>query len=138
MAQHLKMKWDKGCRLGIHEIDSQHRLLFAIAGELYEIEKPEDHGPEIRYVIDHIRKYVNEHFIFEEQAMEQSGYPGFQDHREAHRKIVEEINHTLTSSKTLASLKYQLEYLMTVWVREHILAEDRQFAIWHRNNVHTP
>lgn len=138
MSQNLKMKWNSNCRLGIHEIDSQHRLLFAIAGELYEIEKPEGHGPEIRYVIDHIRKYVNEHFIFEEQVMEQSGYPGLQEHRESHRKIVEEINHTLTSSKSLASLKEQLEYLMAVWVREHILAEDRQFAVWHKNNVHNP
>ena len=129
------MKWDSTCRLGIHEIDSQHRLLFAIAGELEDIEKPDEQGPEIRYVIDHIRKYVKEHFHFEEQVMEKTGCPGLPKHRTAHKQIVDEVKHTLTSSKNLTALKEQLEYMMTVWIRDHILDDDRKFADWSKEAV---
>lgn len=129
-----QMKWNKDCRLGIHEIDSQHRLLFAIAGEIDDIENPDDEGPELRYVIDHIRKYVKEHFDFEESFMENAGYPKLADHITAHKHIVEEVNHTLTSSKNLTGLKDQLSYMMNVWVKDHILDHDRQFALWHARN----
>lgn len=132
MAQ--QMKWEKNCRLGIHEIDSQHRLLFAIANELEDIKNPDDQGHEIRYVIDHIRKYVKEHFEFEEQFMESINYPKLSEHKVAHKSIIDEVNHTLTSSKNLKALKDQLDYLMTVWVKDHILDYDKQYALWYASN----
>lgn len=129
------MKWDKHCRLGLDDMDTQHRLLFAIAGELDEIHNPEEQGPEIKYLINHIRKYVNEHFAYEEAFLEQNNYPDLEKHKEMHKTIVEEINHTLTKSKDLSSLLDQLRYLMTVWIKEHILETDKRYAMWFNNNI---
>ena len=129
-----QFKWNKGCRLGIDDIDSQHRLLFAIAGELQDIVKPDEQGPEIKYLIDHVRKYVNEHFQYEELFMEKIDYPELSEHRKIHKYIVEEINHTLTSSKNLKNLKEQLDYLMTIWIKDHILVQDKKYAEWYSKN----
>ena len=129
------MTWNKHCRLGIDDMDTQHRLLFAIAGELDEIHNPEDQGPEIKYLINHIRKYVQEHFTYEESFLEKHNYPDIEKHRESHKIIVEEINHTLTKSKDLHSLLDQLRYLMNVWVKDHILETDKRYALWYNNTV---
>lgn len=129
------MKWDKHCRLGLDDIDTQHRLLFAIFGELDEIHNPEEQGPEIKYLINHIRKYVQEHFAYEESFLEKHNYPDLEKHRKDHRIIVEEINHTLTQSKDLHSLLDQLRYLMTIWIKNHILEMDKLYAMWYKNTV---
>ena len=128
------IKWSKECRLGIDDIDSQHRLLFAIAGELDDIDNPKEQGPEIRYMVDHIRKYVSEHFQYEEKFMEKVNYPHLPEHRDVHKRIIEEVNHTLTSSKDLPGLKEQLEFLMNAWIKEHILGLDKQFAAWYASH----
>jgi hemerythrin len=129
------IRWTKECRLGIDDIDSQHRLLYAIAGEIQEIDNPEEQGPEIKYFIDHVRKYIKEHFEFEEAFMEQIGYPGLNEHRKIHKIIVEEINHTLTSSKNLTAMTQQIDYLMNIWVKDHILIQDRKYAEWYYSNM---
>jgi hemerythrin len=125
------MTWTRDCRLGLDDIDTQHRLLFAIAAEAYEIDHPESQGPEIKYLINHIRKYVTEHFAHEEAFLDAISYPDRDRHKEAHRKIIEEINHTLTRSGNLSDLVEQIRFLMTVWIRDHILDMDKQFAVWY-------
>lgn len=109
--------------------------LSSIAGELDEIHNPEEQGPEIIYLINHIRKYVQEHFTDEEAFLEKHNYPDLDKHRETHKSIVAEINHTLTKSKDLHSLLDQLRYLITVWIREHILETDKRYAMWYKSTL---
>ncbi|MBU1172501.1 MAG: hemerythrin family protein [Proteobacteria bacterium] len=125
------MKWKKDCRLGIDDIDSQHRLLFAIANEINDIHNPEDQEPEIKYLINHIRQYVKDHFAHEETFLEKHNYPELEKHKESHKIIIEEINHTLTSSKSIQALYEQLGYLMNVWIKDHILSMDKKYATWY-------
>ncbi len=58
------------------EIDSQHRLLFAISNELLEISNPKSQEPEIKYLLRHLRDYVEKHFSFEEKFMEEKKFSG--------------------------------------------------------------
>ncbi|MBS1257191.1 MAG: Bacteriohemerythrin [Candidatus Scalindua arabica] len=98
------MKWTRDCRLGINDIDSQHRLLFAISNELLDIENPLEEQLEFRYLIDHLRK---------------------------HKEIIQEINDILKSGTDLRKLKEQLESLMFRWIKEHICGEDKKYSKWY-------
>ena len=91
-----RMIWTAECRMGFEEIDSQHRLLFAISNELLEISNPKSQEPEIKYLLRHLRDYVEKHFSFEEKFMEEKKFPGLSDHKEKHQKIVADINNALT------------------------------------------
>ncbi|PKL82237.1 MAG: hypothetical protein CVV24_11115 [Ignavibacteriae bacterium HGW-Ignavibacteriae-3] len=125
-----RMVWTSACRTGFEEIDSQHRLLFAICNELLEISNPNNQELEIKYLLRHLREYVENHFSFEENFMEEKKYPGTGEHKEKHEQIVSEINYALTGSATMNELKKKLESLLGSWVQEHILIEDKKFSEW--------
>ncbi|MFZ5571909.1 MAG: bacteriohemerythrin [Thermodesulfobacteriota bacterium] len=127
-----RMKWTKDCRLGIDQIDSQHRLLFAIANELIDFENPQEETLEFKYLLNHLRQYVDHHFSYEEQFMADNGYPELEDHRKKHMAIVEEINSILKGIKSLLELKGKLDLLMQKWIQEHILTEDQKISEWLR------
>ncbi len=125
------MKWTKDCRLGINDIDSQHRLLFAISNELLDIENPLEEQLEFRYLIDHLRNYVEEHFQFEIKFLEDIQYPDLENHLRLHKEIIQEINGILKSGTDLRKLKEQLQSLMSRWIKEHICGEDKKYSKWY-------
>lgn len=125
-----RMIWTAECRSGFEEIDSQHRLLFAIANEVLEISNPKQQEPEIKYLLRHLRDYTENHFSFEEKFMEKNKFPGLKDHKLKHEKIIAEIRNALTTSESIGELKENLEDLLIAWVQSHILIEDKKFSDW--------
>lgn len=125
-----RMIWTAECRSGFEEIDSQHRLLFAIANEVLEISNPKQQEPEIKYLLRHLRDYTENHFSFEEKFMEKNKFPGLNDHKLKHEKIIAEIRNALTTSESIGELKENLEDLLIAWVQSHILIEDKKFSDW--------
>lgn len=56
------------------EIDSQHRLLFAISNELLEISNPKSQEPEIKYLLRHLRDYVEKHFFLKKNLWKRKNF----------------------------------------------------------------
>ncbi len=125
-----RMIWTTNCRMGFEEVDSQHRLLYAIANELLEIENPASQEQEIKYLLRHLRFYIDSHFKSEEELMAKHNYPGLPTHIQKHEKIIGEMKEALTNSKSLTQLKSQLEDLLIGWIQSHILIEDKRFSDW--------
>jgi hemerythrin len=128
------MKWDKNCRLGNPVMDSQHRLLFAIANELLEISNPAEEMPEIKYLFYHLNDYVRGHFKEEEEYMAKIKYPGLEAHKEKHSLIVHDLNNTIRRGRDVFEIKGRLYDLLNTWIYEHILIEDKKYATWARAN----
>ena len=62
---------------GIEEIDREHRRLFEIAGELYDLKCEEfipDKYDNIRHILEELRDYTLTHFEHEEAYMKSIGY----------------------------------------------------------------
>ena len=125
-----RMIWTPECRMGIEDIDSQHRLLFAIANELIEIENPKSQEPEIKYLLRHLRDYIDTHFAYEEKLMLEKNFPGLEDHKLKHQKIIASMRDSLQSSNSLSQLKESLEDLLIAWIQSHILVEDKKYSDW--------
>ncbi len=125
-----RMIWSAKCRMGFDEIDSQHRLLYAIANELLEIENPVSQEPEIKYLLRHMKDYIDMHFKYEEELMAKHNYPGLAPHIQKHEKIILEMKESLVNSSTLAQLKNNLEDLLIAWIQTHIMIEDKRFSDW--------
>ena len=125
-----RMIWTANGRMGFEEVDSQHRLLYAIANELLEIENPASQEQEIKYLLRHLRSYIDSHFKSEEELMAKHNYQGLPTHKQKHEKIIGEMKEALTSSKSLTQLKSQLEDLLIGWIQSHILIEDKRFSDW--------
>lgn len=125
-----RMVWTANCRLGFEEVDSQHRLLYAIANELIEIESPASQEMEIKYLLRHLRDYIEKHFRYEEELMANHNYPQLENHKQKHDKIVVEMKEALQNSNSMTKLKSNLEDLLISWIQTHILIEDKRFSDW--------
>lgn len=123
------LKWTADFRLGIPEIDALHRQLFSIANELLNIENPIDKEKESRYLLDHLRKQTQEHFLLEEEYMRKIKYPEIEGHLRQHKDITEKINNTIRAEKDLYKLKNEISFMLYRWLKEDIYEYDKKFAI---------
>ena len=128
--QMRKMIWTAECKTGVEEIDSQHRLLFAISNELLDIENPFKQQDEIRYLLRHLFDYVEKHFKTEEEYFQKHNYPGFKEHHDRHEEIKKEITNTIKESKSMYELKDKLDTMLDNWIRVHVLIEDKKYSVW--------
>ncbi len=124
------MQWSPECKTGFDEIDSQHRLLFAISNELLDIENPVKQQDEVKYLLHHLIDYVDKHFKTEEEYFSKHSYPGIKDHKERHIDISKQIRQVVTESKNMTELKEHLDTMLDQWIRVHVLIEDKKFSVW--------
>jgi len=128
-----KMIWSTDCKTGFDEIDSQHRLLYAICNELLDINNPQKQQDEIKYLLHHLVEYVEKHFKSEELVFEKYGFPGLGEHRQRHKEIMAEISAVIKDSKSMTELKDNLDTMLDNWIRVHILIEDKKFGVWAKS-----
>jgi hemerythrin len=115
-----KLQWQDKYKVGNEVVDSQHQQLFELAKLTIEAS---DHA-EITRLFMLFYKHVREHFKTEEDFMRNINYEGYQQHLEAHNKMLDHLIEVSEKqhSKQLASAEIQT--FVESWVLEHILEED--------------
>jgi hemerythrin len=107
-------------------IDEDHKQLFEIANRILKVNAPDRDTGEIQALIRELYSYVQEHFEREEAYMESLGYPELKAHKKIHATIVQDMNRSLNESYHLGQVLGSFRQLVTTWVLEHILQEDRK------------
>lgn len=124
----MTFAWDPTYEIGVPEIDSQHRELFACCDQLLAAMR-EAHGrDEAGEALSFLERYVAEHFADEERLMELAGYPSLELHRLQHRSFVaalRELRAQLQRRGPSAALAIELSGRVRGWVLRHVLVHDR-------------
>ena len=83
-----------------------------------------------RQALQQLLDYTKTHFASEERLLKACKYPALAEHQLKHReltaavvRLTEEISQHKTDTTPL-----KLNLLVTVWLLEHIMAEDRKYA----------
>lgn len=127
------IQWKESYRLGIEEIDNQHKKLFEIANRAYELLKNEmlvDKYDHIVSIIEELRDYAKYHFQYEEDYMEKINYRKRLSHKVIHNDFVEKMNEINLDQVD----ENQDQYLMNIldfvvqWIEQHILGTDKLYA----------
>ena len=118
---------------GIKFIDDEHKRLFAIVNECYELLTNQflpDKYDYIAKIVNELKDYTKYHFKHEEEYMEKIGYRRILSQKVAHKDFTEKINE-FDSDKIDEDQKESLlelvDFLYT-WLVEHILKKDKQIA----------
>lgn len=132
-------KWESHYSVGIEKIDQQHKELFEIGRKLDELVKTRSHSDnfsDIILAVTELLSYTTEHFNSEEEYMQSIKYPGLEEHRIQHRKMIDYItqidiaNIHMTQHKTLESL---VEFLGQ-WITNHILDVDQKYSEYQKKD----
>lgn len=122
--------WREEFSLGIDKIDEQHKKLFAIANEAYNLLKDEfyfDKYDQIIKIIKDLRNYTIYHFGFEEAYMRSIEYKRYFSHKVVHDDFKEKINNIDLDKIDENQDEYIKELLNFIvdWIENHILKADK-------------
>jgi len=125
-------KWKDTFCTGIEEVDVQHKRLFELGSELYEIVTLNDgfdHYDELVEILENLKDYTIYHFEHEEKLMEKYNYELIEEHKVEHRKFIEKIADVETENLDEKQKKIMLTMIEFIanWISTHILKTDFKY-----------
>ncbi len=125
-------KWKENFSTGIEEIDKQHKRLFEIGGEIYNLailKDGQDHYDEIMSLLGDLKDYTVYHFGYEESLMEKHNFIELEKHKEQHNRFVEKLNEVELQDIDSRQEKIILDILDFIvnWISSHILGSDLNY-----------
>lgn len=118
---------------GIKLIDEEHKELFRIAREAYDVFQDNyiaDKFDNIVSIIENLKQYASTHFSHEEAYMESIGYKKRFSHKIEHNEFLEKLNdidfEQMDHNQT-GTLLDILEFLSN-WLVNHILENDKRIS----------
>ncbi|MAD43502.1 MAG: hypothetical protein CMI02_08310 [Oceanospirillaceae bacterium] len=124
------IRWNTDLEIGIDVIDAQHKRLVDYINDL---NKAISHGhtETVYQVMEQLRDYTMDHFAFEEELLEQAGYPLTDSHKQVHRRFeakVEIMVSELGNGTDPMGVARRARNTMMVWLIQHIRHEDQDYA----------
>lgn len=117
-----ELHWKSHYDCGIPEIDLQHRYFLQLINRVsIELNTSSDANYRAR-LLQEVAKYAQFHFISEENLMLKFGYPEFDQHRQLHIALMNELS--WRSQKSVDDL---LEFLVG-WFINHTVEKDHDFG----------
>ena len=122
--------WKDSYSIGIDLIDNQHKHLFDIGNQAYELLKnglKTDKYDEIVLIIEDLRNYTKYHFKSEEDYMFKVNYSGYEDQKKEHTNFIKKIDEIRLYNIDKNQQKYIEDLLGFIfnWILEHILQKDK-------------
>jgi len=120
-------------KVGIEQIDDDHRGLFAI---LRELDLAIHAGTEVGAgvlgdILTRMERYATEHFAREEEIQREVGYDGYEENRRHHIELLRTLNAFIQRFQTEQTddprvTAETIRSFLMVWISEHIVKVDRK------------
>lgn len=114
------------CLIGIEEIDEEHRALFQMINEAFDLlSDSSESSMVLKNLLEKLKEYAATHFAHEEAYMERIHDPELPLQRREHAFFIEKINsyHLETTAGSPSSAEELLTFLVH-WLYSHILSSD--------------
>lgn len=120
-----KIVWKPEYSVGVERLDRQHQKIISVINKLIAKPRVFITSRTIADVLAELNSYTSEHFLLEEQLLEENGYPSLLEHSKKHTEYGDRIADfclkTVEKNKNVS--EELLSYLGEWWIG-HILQED--------------
>jgi hemerythrin-like metal-binding protein len=121
--------WNEDYTVGVEFQDSDHQQLVQIINDLFTAMQEGNPDEIMDSLFLKLEDYAQYHFKREEDAMIESGYPDYEQHRQLHREIIKKLEGLKREiRKTPLRTSLQLLGYLRHWLLDHILVTDRALA----------
>ena len=118
------IEWREGFKIGIAQVDQEHRHLFTLVRAL--------NLQSVQHTVEELLDYVVTHFSNEQDLMESSGYPAFDQHLKLHEEFGAHVADFLGNGEDWSEERVQeLRRFLNKWLIGHIMTHDLRFGKWH-------
>jgi len=119
--------WQDDLNTGIEPIDHQHMRIVDMINRLSAIHK-NARRETISDVIDELVDYTLSHFAFEEELMEEAGYPFCTAHKRVHEVFTRRVVEYRMRFRAGEDVVEDLRNLLGRWLFNHIRGDDQAYA----------
>ena len=130
------MIWQENYKVGVKEIDKQHKELFEILNKLIRVVRDDDEDEEVKRekmidTLEFMNKYVNKHFSEEERLQAEYDYPDLEEHQEIHRKFeaeIEEFQDEFRKNDYSQEFAKEFSGRLLTWLINHVADTDQKIG----------
>lgn len=124
----LYVYWEKKYETGQPVIDAQHKLLFLLFRKLDIAIKTKQSDEILSRIVLEVKKFVDFHFVSEENLMIETEYPAVENHQKMHTDLMIELN--IMISRVVSHREYPEDLLgfLNRWLIGHISEHDQHVA----------
>ncbi len=115
-------KWSDEYGVGDFKIDTQHKGIFELGNELFNINYMECNP----YLMK-LFKYTRIHFDYEEEYMKKNNYENLERHKKIHADLIKQLTDIAKIGIHSEKEFYKLQAFIWNWIKNHILKEDKAF-----------
>ncbi|HTR37690.1 MAG TPA: bacteriohemerythrin [Bryobacteraceae bacterium] len=128
--------WKPEYSVGHAEIDSQHKRLFVLAGDLHTAMISGKGKNILSKTLAELISYTKLHFATEERLMKAHNYPDYAQHKANHDSLTAKVVEFQRDFETghVAVTVGLLQFLQD-WLRHHIRETDRKIALFLKSKA---
>lgn len=130
--QHIE--WVTDLDTGIQDIDNQHKRIVEYINRLIDARVKHDQQ-QIEIVLNEMIEYTLSHFSFEENLMEEAGYPFIKGHKRIHQIFAKRIEDYVQRFKMGEDITDELLNTLRAWLINHIKSDDNDYAEIVKTNL---
>lgn len=126
--------WQDDLNTGIEVIDDQHRRIVSMINQLHQAQS----GAStllVADVIDELVDYTLSHFAFEEELMEEAGYPFCAAHKRVHEVFTKRVSEYRMRFQAGEDVVDDLKSMLSRWLFNHIRNDDKAYSMQVRQHL---
>ena len=122
------MDWQNEHRVGIHELDDQHKAVIACLSDIEQAVARRETATVIQGLLGQLLNMAELHFTVEESLMRIHEYARLEEHIDHHRTFSAHVK-ALRERSLTAGLSLNSIHFMREWWAAHIQKEDKAYAL---------
>jgi hemerythrin len=121
--------WKDEYLVNVSVMDKQHRRLAELVGRLHETAESDSAGEDLFIALNELVGFTRLHFATEEELMLKYDFPGYAEHRTAHKELLAGLQALLTTVRDKVSVGFDPGGdINDDWVARHLLERDRDLG----------
>lgn len=119
--------WENKYSINVAEVDKQHQGLFGILNRLHESLTNGEEKSMQEKILDELIDYTVEHFATEEKLFQDTGFPGYENHKKIHDDLTGQAIQIQNEFRNdNATISFELLDFLHQWLTEHTLGLDQE------------
>lgn len=125
------IQWNDNLSVGIDTMDEQHKKLVNLINLLFDAIEEGKGRQVLDGVLSELMSYTRDHFSAEEQLMQDYNFPGLADHKEMHRKLLDDVSDFCIFNRFNGGdpeIPVNLCKFLQGWLKTHTSSADKLYS----------
>ncbi len=124
----IDIQWDQKFSIGHERIDNEHRVFLDLIRNASLAAEENASEERVQRLLTEVRKYAEFHFCSEENLMLDTAYPGYEEHKAQHERLLLQLEDCLHDYRNEKLNLNEIVDFMFNWFALHTTGSDKKLV----------